>query len=94
MLEASGRLSSDGSLLLAPTEGRGTHGASILDVRSGERWDLLGDDWYVVIAWSYGDVAVILDDRKQGPDQLLACDASERRCDRLPLGADLLLPTS
>ena len=54
----------------------------------------LGDDWYVEIAWSYGDVAVIRDVRTPGPDRLFACDASERRCDPLPLGSDVLLPTS
>jgi len=90
-------LSSDGSFLLAPDDSdtNTPHPAAIVDVRSGERWNLPGGDHgYPAIAWSYGDVALVLVDRGSGEGPPLACHALTRQCEELPFQGPVLLPTS
>jgi hypothetical protein len=90
-------LSSDGSFLLAPNDSdtNTPHPAAIVDVRSGERWNLPGGDHgYPAIAWSYGDVALVLVDRGRGEAPPLACYALSRECEELPFQGPVLLPTS
>ena len=95
-VEPSGRLSAAGSYVLAPTETKDTHGAAIVDVRSGETWNLLPRErrFYAWISWSYGDVALVLVDREGREQRLLACDAVKRECHQLPHQGEVLLPTS
>ena len=98
-LEPFGRLSADGSYVLAPWESEeGSHGAAIADVPSGSVWNLPGRPFYAWISWSYGDLAVVLEDRNSGQNDarqdLLACDPARRECDPLPFRGEVLLPTS
>lgn len=92
-VEPGGRLNTDGSLLLSPTELDGSHGAAVVDVRSGEMWPLPGRKSYAWISWSYRDLAVI-DVQRDGRDVLLACDAATRECAGLPREGTVVLPTS
>ena len=97
-LGPSVELSSDGSFLLAPGDNdanNATNVAAIVDVRSGERWNLPGGDHgYPAIAWSYGDVAIVLVDRGSGEAPPLACHALTRECEELPFQGPVMLPTS
>lgn len=97
-LGPSVELSSDGLFLLAPGDSdanNAINAAAIVDVRSGERWNLPGGDHgYPAIAWSYGDVAIVLVDRGTGKAPPLACHALTRKCEELPFQGPVLLPTS
>jgi len=88
-LEGLGRLSSDGSHLLAVEDTDQRHGAVVVDTRTGELWRV-PTNTYPWIAWSYGDIAMV--DHTEG--ELLACDAAVRACDPLPAQRPFLLPTS
>jgi hypothetical protein len=88
-LETHARLSPSGNYLLAveaPTTGR--HGAVIVNTRTGKLWRVPKPD-YPWIAWSYGDIAMVDTD-----DQLLACDAARRTCERLRAKRPFLMPTN
>jgi hypothetical protein len=90
-------LNSDGSFLLAPgdNDSVGIQGVSVVSVRTGARWNLPGGDLgYPAIAWSYGDVALVLVDRGRGQAPPLACYALTRECEDLPSRGPVLLPTS
>jgi hypothetical protein len=97
-VEPFGRLSADGSFMLAPTSSKnpyGDHAAAIADVRSGALWHLPPVDSYPWIAWSYGDLALVLVD-PEGKKQpsLVACDAVTHACDTLPHQGRVLMPAS
>jgi hypothetical protein len=98
------RLSSDGSYLLA-AEGAedslqtdGSHGAAIVEVRTGRVWKLRDEDFSAKLAWGYGDTALVTyspggyDPAKE--QVLLACDASERTCNAVPHEGVVVTPTS
>jgi hypothetical protein len=88
-LETHARLSPSGNYLLAvdaTTEGR--HGAVIVHTRTGKLWRV-PKRAYPWIAWSYGDIAMVDTD-----DQLLACDAARRACERLRAKRPFLMPTN
>lgn len=95
--EPIGRLSADGTYMLSPTSSDG-HGAAVVDMRSGDTWELPPDDFYGWISWSYGDIATVVVDRgingNGSTPMLLACDAGTRSCDRLRLDGDFVLPNS
>lgn len=96
-LGPSVELSSDGSFLLAPgdSDTADANATAVVDVRSGERWDLPGGDHgYPALAWAYGDVALVLVDRGAGESPPLACHALTRTCHRLLYDGPVLLPTS
>ena len=94
-VEPMGRLSADGTFLLSPEGDDGTHGAAIVDLRTGETWKLLEGGFYAYISWAYGDVAVVKVDLEQrDTERLLACDAVKRECQPLPTHGNLVLPTS
>jgi hypothetical protein len=88
-LETHARLSPSGSYVLAvedPTKGR--HGAVIVNTRTGKLWRV-PKPAYPWIAWSYGDIAMVDTD-----DELLACDAARRACERLRAKRPFLMPTN
>jgi len=95
-LESLATLSADGAFVLAPWEGDGGegHGAAIADVASGEVWKLPLPEFYAYVAWSYGDVALVLVERDQVLESFLACHATTQTCDRLPYDGTVTLPTS
>lgn len=95
-MEPAGRLSPDGSFVAAPWRDGESLGVSFVDVRSGESWVVVGDDWNAWISWSYGDVAVLRVERgTAGPDlEFLACDSVKRTCERLPNSGYAVLPNS
>ena len=93
-LEPIGRLSADGTWLLSPWSTDDSHGAAIVDVRSGQRWDLPRGKFYAWISWSYADLAVVVVDREGARGPVLACGAVKRRCEQLPRRGTFLLPTS
>jgi hypothetical protein len=96
-LEPIGRLSADGSFVMAPWKTAESLGVAFVDVRTGKSWHVTGNDWNAWTSWSYGDVAVLHVERgTAGPDlELLACDAVKHVCERLPEhGPDLILPSS
>ncbi len=95
-LEPMGRLSRDGRFVVSALDTDGTLGAAFVDLRTGETWPVVGDDWNAWIAWSYGDVAVLRVERgTAGPDLgLFACDAEARECTRLESGGSIVLPSS
>jgi hypothetical protein len=87
-LETHLRLSPSGSYVLA-VEGTDTrHAAAIVDTRTGALWRVPRNA-YPSIAWSYGDLALV--DTK---DELLACDAVRRACERVPAERPFLMPTT
>jgi hypothetical protein len=92
-LEWFGRLSPSGNYVLTVEYTKERHGAAIVDTRTGELWRV-PQDVYPLIAWSYGDIAMmdhIEDGRRIG---LLACDAARRACERLPAERPILMPTN
>jgi hypothetical protein len=93
-LEARGRLSPSGDHVLTVEDTDERHGAVIVDTRTGELWRV-PNDAYPLIAWSYGDIAMvdhIEDGHRTGV--LLACDAARRACERLPAERAILMPTN
>ena len=60
----------------------------IVDTRTGELWRV-PKNVYPWIAWSYGDIAMV-----DTEDELLACDAARRACERLPAEHPFLMPTN
>lgn len=97
-VEAVGKLNAGGSFLLAPTD-KVSHGAAIVNVRTGETWNLgEGDDgFYAWISWAYGNIAVVEADHDgaaSGPRPLLVCDAVKRECETLTTQGQVVLPTS
>lgn len=96
-LEDFGRLSADGSFLLAPwNPGRSaSHGSALVDTRNGQMWVLPGRNEYHFISWSYGHLVLVLVDNVNGGDgPLLACDAVTHACERLAPQGEVLLPAS
>jgi hypothetical protein len=98
-VEPMGRLSPDGTFVLAPSldsqDLSDSHGAAIVDARNRMTWKLPLTDSYVWIAWSYDNLAVVKVDRDdKTKSTLLACDAATRECDRLPHQGRVLLPAS
>lgn len=88
-LETHARLSPSGLYVLAvevPTKGR--HGAVIVNIRTGKQWRV-PNPAYPWISWSYGDIAMV-----DTGDQLLACDAARRTCERLRPKRPFLMPTN
>ncbi|HEX5916423.1 MAG TPA: hypothetical protein VFY76_01150 [Nocardioides sp.] len=97
-VEPGGRLSPDGSFVLAPTDPHSA-GAAIIDIRDRTIWKLplteLLTESYVWTAWSYDHLAVVKVDRDETTrSTLVACDAVTRECDRLPHRGRVLLPAS
>jgi hypothetical protein len=93
-LEWFGRLSPSGNYVQAVEDTKERHGAVIVDTRTGELWRV-PKNVYPLIAWSYGDIAMvdhIEDGRRIGA--LLACDAARRTCERLPAERAILMPTN
>ena len=82
------RLSPSGNFLLTVEGTDERHAATIVDTRTGELWRV-PDDGYPWIAWSYGDMAMV-----DTEDELLACDAARRACERLPAERPFLMPTN
>lgn len=96
-LESWGRLSADGSFLLAPWEGRRppSHGSALVDTRTGKMWVLPERNQYHYLSWSYGHLALALVHHFDGSgDVLLSCDAVTHACDRLVPRGTVLLPAS
>lgn len=96
-LEGFGRLSADGSFLLAPWNPRrpASYGSALVDTRNGQVWVLPEPNSYHWISWSYGHLALVLvggENRVGG--HLLACDGVTHRCDRLAYRGAVLLPAS
>jgi hypothetical protein len=90
VLEYPGRLSPDGWWLLTAEIADGTHGVAFTDLRSGETWKPFEESTYAFFSWAYGDVAVMLTNRRapDGPWTLTSCSASTRTCTDLdPRGA-------
>jgi hypothetical protein len=87
-LETHARLSPSGNYLLAVEGTDERHGAVIVNNRTGKVWRV-PKDAYPWIAWSYGDIAMVDTD-----DELLACDAARRACDRLRVKRPFLMPTN
>lgn len=87
-LETHARLSPTGNYLLAVEGTEARHGAVIVNTRTGKLWRV-PKDAYPWIAWSYGDVAMVDTD-----DELLACDAARRACERLSAKRPFLMPTN
>jgi hypothetical protein len=96
-LESWGRLSADGSFLLAPWEGHKppSHGSALVDTRTGRMWVLPERNAYHYLSWSYGHLALALVHHDDGSgDVLLACDGVTHACDRLAPRGEVLLPAS
>jgi hypothetical protein len=95
-VEPMGRISPDGSFVLAPTGVPYDHGAAIVYVGSGDLWRLpLAAESYVWIGWSYNNLAVVkVDKEDKTKSTMLACDAVTRQCDRLSHHGRVLLPAS
>jgi hypothetical protein len=94
-LEDIGRLSPDGSFMLSPSNHHRGHGIAIIDMRSGERWNVLGEkqESYGWISWSYDNLAVIeVHDDLGTPARLLACEAATRSCEELTFRGRPVLP--
>ena len=92
-VEPGGRLSPDGSFVLAAMDPH-SH-AAIVDVRNRTIWKLPLTESYVWTAWSYDNLAVVKVDRDdKTKSTLIACDAVTRECDRLPHRGRVLLPAS
>lgn len=83
-----GRLSPSGDYVLGVTDK--PHAAAIVDTRTGGLWRVPKDD-YPLIAWSYGDIALV---NHPVDGELLACDATRRTCEALPAEQPLLMPTN
>ncbi|MGH8894198.1 MAG: hypothetical protein ACRDWY_12995 [Actinomycetes bacterium] len=88
-LETHVRLSPSGNYVLAVEGTEERHAAAIVDTRTGELWRV-PKDVYPWIAWSYGDIAMV----DHTEDELLACDAAGRACERLPAERPFLMPTN
>jgi hypothetical protein len=86
------RLSPDGSFVLTPTTA--SHGAAIIDVASHETWLLPLTAGYPWIAWSYGDVAMVILDANGSDGALFTCEVDTRACEELPGQGTVLMPTS
>jgi len=76
-LESHVRLSPSGNYVLAVEGPEERHAAAIVDTRTGELWRVPRNA-YPWIAWSYGDIALV-----DTEDELLACDAARRVCERV-----------
>ena len=87
-LETHARLSPSGNFLLAVEDTDDRHGAVIVNTRTGKLWRV-PKDAYPWIAWSYSDIAMVDTD-----DELLACDAARRACERLRAKRPFLMPTN
>lgn len=87
-LEPRARLSPNGDYVLAVEGSKERHGATIIEIRTGDLWRV-GGSRYPWIAWSYGDIALV-----DTEDALLACDAGRRICKRLPATRGFLMPTT
>ena len=87
-LEPHVRLSPSGNYVLAVEGTEERHAAAIVDTRTGELWPVPRNA-YPWIAWSYGDIALV-----DTEDELLACDAARRTCERLPPDRPFLMPTN
>jgi hypothetical protein len=83
------RLSPSGNYVLAVEDTKERHGAVIVNTWTGELWRA-PKNVYPWIAWSYGDIAMV--DHME--DDLLACDAARRACERLPAERPFLMPTN
>ena len=83
------RLSPSGNYVLAVEDAKERHGAVIVNPWTGELWRV-PKNVYPWIAWSYGDIAMV--DHME--DELLACDAARRTCERLPAERPFLMPTN
>lgn len=88
-LESHVRLSPSGNYVLAVEGTEERHAAAIVDTRTGELWRV-PKNVYPWIAWSYGDIAMV----DHTEDELLACDAARRACERLPAERPFLMPTN
>lgn len=88
-LEGRARVSPSGNYVLAVEGTDERHAAAIVDTRTGELWRV-PKNVYPWIAWSYGDIAMV--DHLE--DELLACDAARRACERLPAERPFLMPTN
>jgi hypothetical protein len=93
-------LSPSGNYLLALESTETPPAAVMIDTRTGELWRL-PKNVYPVIAWSYGDLAMVDNDgtrpigeRADVAVKLLACDAARRACEPLPAERGFLLPTN
>lgn len=98
-VEPPGRLSPDGSYLAAPWRKGESLGVAFMNMRTGEKWVVAGEEWNAWISWSYGDIAVVRVERgTTGPElDLLACNVVKRTCERLADHEDsffTLLPNS
>ena len=82
------RLSPSGTFALAVEGTEERHAAAIVDTRTGELWRV-PKNAYPWIAWSYSDIALV-----DTEDELLACDAARRACERLPAERPFLMPTN
>ena len=87
-LEGFRRLSPSGNYVLAVEEAKESLGAVIVDTRTGELWRVPKNE-FPEIAWSYGDIAMV-----DVADELLACDAARRACQRLPAERPFMMPTN
>ena len=85
--------SPDGRYLLAASR-VGGHRAVVGEVPTGDVWFPSADDAYAWLGWSYGNVAMVLQDPGRGDGTLLGCDVEARECTPLVHRGPVLLPTS
>jgi hypothetical protein len=85
--------SPDGRYLLASTMAGG-HRAVVGAVPTGEVWFPAEAAGYPWLGWSYGNVAMVVQDSGGAEDTLLGCDVEARECTRLSHRGPVLLPTS
>ncbi|GAB3022099.1 hypothetical protein GCM10011376_27200 [Nocardioides flavus (ex Wang et al. 2016)] len=94
-LEYPGRLSPDGTWLLTAEIADGTHGVAFTELSSGETWKPFEEDTYAFFSWAYGDVAVMLVNRRvpEGSWTLTSCTPATRTCVEVDTRGAVALPT-
>ena len=94
LLEYPGRLSPDGAWLLTAEIADGTHGVAFTELGSGETWKAFEESTYAFFSWAYGDVAVMLTNRRapEGPWTLISCRPTTRTCVEVDTRGGVALP--
>ena len=87
------QFSPDGRYLLASTLVDGRR-VVVGEVPTGKVWFPVEEDVYPWLGWSYGNLAMVLQDRAGEDDTLLGCEVEVRECRRLSHRGRVLLPTS
>ena len=89
------RFNADGRYLAGINE-RDGHGVNVADTRTGEVLVPWRKEFYPWIGWGSGDTLMVIqdiDNPDEGTDQLLACDVSERSCQRINYKGVITLPS-